>query len=64
MSARERVGGNSERDVGMRAAFAPVSASNGGSQGRAGGIWRHDFVDNPDLNGLLHTTGDELVLGG
>src|SRR4029450_11544514 len=53
----------SEGDVGVGAPFADVRLSNCGGQGRSGGIGCDDLVDHPDLDRLLHTPGDTLVLG-
>jgi hypothetical protein len=46
------------------AAFAGVGLSNGGCQGRSGGVRWDDLVHNSDLDRLFHTTGDPLVLSG
>ena len=53
-----------EGDVGVRPAFAGVGLSNRIGQGRSGRVGGHDLVHHTDLDRLLHTTGDALVLGG
>src|SRR5918998_6286348 len=53
-----------QRDVGVPPALAGVSRADGGGQRRPSVVRSDDLVDHADLDRLLHSAGDALVLGG
>ena len=51
-------------DVGVGTPLASVGVTDRGCQGRSGSIGGDDLVHNPNLDCLLHASGDALMLGG
>src|SRR4051812_11054374 len=62
--ARPRAGPASERDVAVRPADHDARVGDRPGQRGPGDRGLHHLVDDADLDGLVHATGDPLVLRG